>query len=285
MDKKTTINDKKNIVLVIQFRGQRFSGWQRQKNAQTVQETLENGIEQLTGQHLITNGCSRTDAGVHARLMVTSLHGPNLPLSAYCLGLNPWLPHDVKVINTALAPEGFSARFSTTGKTYCYRVLNAPVAMPMLSINAWTTYQYLNVEKMSEAGALLHGEHDFSSFRAAADKSPHSIRYIKEIRITRRGRIVEIWVTGNAFLTNMVRIIAGTLVSVGLGKHQPSWVKDVLDARDRTMAGQTLPANGLTLESVYYAPEDLKPLKFLFDDPFLKPVAEVIWKRRHKIKI
>lgn len=284
MDKKTSGRHRK-IVLVIQFIGQHFAGWQRQKNARAVQEELETGLLKLTGEKIVTSGCSRTDAGVHARAMVISFEGPDLPLKAYCLGLNSMLPRDVKVINSAFAPDSFSARFSTTGKTYCYRVLNAPVAQPMLSYNSWTTHVHLDEKKAARAGAFLHGEHDFSAFRAVADKSPHSIRYLKEIRVIRHGQIVEIWVTGNAFLTNMVRIIAGTLVSVGIGRHPESWVRDVLESRDRRKSGQTLPPKGLTLEAVYYAPEDLEPMEFLFDDPILQPVAKVIWKKRKKIKV
>jgi len=284
MDKKKT-SEQTNIVLVIQFMGRRFSGWQRQKNARTVQQELEEGLQKLIGQKVVTSGCSRTDAGVHARSMVVSFRGPALPLRAYCMGVNAQLPRDVKVINSAYAPDLFSARFSTTGKTYCYRVLNAPVAQPMLSHNAWTTHVPLDEERINLAGKFLCGEHDFSAFRAAADKTHHSIRYIKEIRAIRNGQIVEIWVTGNAFLTNMVRIMGGTLVSIGLGRNPVSWAKDVLESRDRTMAGQTLPPYGLTLENVYYAPEDLAPLEFLFDDPVLQPVPDVVWKRRRGYRV
>ncbi len=275
--------DKKNVVLVLQFRGHRFSGWQRQRTVRTVQQVLEIGLDQLTGQHISTTGCSRTDAGVNARAMVVSFQGPAMPLKAYCLGLNSHLPDDLKVINAAFAPESFSARFSSMGKTYCYRILNTAVPLPLDTLDAWVMPVPLDVRVMGQAAVYLEGEHDFSAFRAAADTSAHSNRFIKEIKVLRKGPKAEIWVTGNAFLTNMVRIIAGTLVEVGKGMRPPEWVRDVLTSRDRKAAGQTAPARGLTLERVYYAPEDIAAMDFLFDVPEWQPWPEVIWKRRRTL--
>ncbi len=268
-----------NYLLVIQFDGINFSGWQEQSSGvRTVQGVLKKALQTLTKMSdLKITGSSRTDAHVSARRMPVTFKGPELPLKAYCHGLNTLLPADVKVLNAANAPDEFNARFFSTGKTYIYRILNTPVPMPIHSRHSYFEPRPLNVELMDEAAQYLFGEHDFSSFRAAADTSSHSFRYIRHIQVLKNSYWVELRITGNAFLTNMVRIIAGTLLQVGLGKYPPRHVFEVLQAKDRTLAGPTLPGHGLTLDQVFFSPQDFEKLTFLFNNPDLMPGSEVIW--------
>lgn len=247
----------RNIRLIIQFDGTDFWGWQEQGKGRTVQKTLREAIERLANlPHVTIYSSSRTDSGVHALAMPVNFRiETTLPLKAFVLGLNSMLPKDLQVLRADEMPLEFHARFSAKSKTYVYRILQGPVALPLESRTAWHVRKGLCLEKMNEAAALLLGTHDFSSFRAAECDSLSPVRTLYECSATEEKGIVKIEVKGDGFLRNMVRIIAGTLVEVGTGKKKVEWVKWLLEVRDRRKAGPTAPACGLFLKEVEYGPQ------------------------------
>jgi len=243
----------RNIKLVCEYDGTGLCGWQRQKNGPTVQEHLETGLAQLFGEAITLQGASRTDAGVHAAGQVANFTAPkDIPLEGIRRGLNSALPETIAVVSATEVPAEFHARFSAIGKRYRYDVLCRADRSPLLRQRAWHRPKPLNVDAMRAAAAPLVGEHDFGAFRAAGCTAHTSTRRITTIDIDRHGDVVRIEVAGNAFLRNMVRIIAGTLVEVGEQRRAADSIAALLAAKDRTVAGQTAPAHGLTLLQVFY---------------------------------
>ncbi len=243
-------------ALLIEYDGTPFVGWQRQGRGLSVQQVLEEAAARLNGGEeptLVAAG--RTDAGVHAEGQVAQLEiAGDLPSERVREALNfHTRPHPVSVLGAARAPEGWSARFSATGRAYRYRILNRS-ARPALDLGrVWHIQRRLDAGAMHEAAQALLGKHDFSAFRAAACQAKSALRTLDRLDVARLGEEVVITAEARSFLHHQVRNMVGTLVEVGLGKRPASWPRGVLDGRDRTRAGQTAPAEGLVFTGVRYA--------------------------------
>lgn len=239
----------RTLKLTVEYDGSELCGWQRQANGPTVQQHLEEALAQMVGVHTEVAGASRTDAGVHARGQVASFT-TDKAISPYGFrrGLNSKLPPSIAVVDVAEAPPGFHARFWSRGKRYRYTVLTRRDRSPLLHGKCWHEPGALDLDAMRAAAAHLVGEHDFTAFRAAGCTAQHAIRSIRAVDVVAAADgVVEIEVEGNAFLRNMVRILAGTLVEVGAGRRTPADVAAALASRDRTRAGITAPPGGLCL--------------------------------------
>ncbi|MCI1944719.1 tRNA pseudouridine(38-40) synthase TruA [Clostridium luticellarii] len=243
----------KNIKLTIQYDGTNYSGWQRQKNAVTVQEKLENAIRETTGSFSATIGSSRTDAGVHAKEFVCNFFTDSkIPAPNFKMVLNGVLPEDIVVLKSERVDDSFHARFQSIGKKYIYTIItgnNRPV------IGRQYVYYFrrkLDVEKIKMACKYFLGIHDFSAFKKKGGSVRSSVRTISEMEVTVEGKLIKFSVIGDGFLYNMVRIMVGTLLEVGVGRFQPEDIKYILESKDRTKAGKPVPALGLCLEKVFY---------------------------------
>jgi tRNA pseudouridine38-40 synthase len=247
----------RNVLLTVAYDGSDFHGWQRQPGIRTVQGVLEEALARVTGHDIQIAGTSRTDAGVHALGQRATLRGTfGIPTDRIAAAVNN-LTEDVKILHAEDRPERFHARHSAAGKTYIYRMTVVDENTPALQIFL-RKYRYLlkdapNTDKMYEAAKALEGRHDFASFRSAGGADLEStVRTVHSIRVLREDKDVSIEVTGDAFLYNMVRILAGTLLEVGFGTRDPGGIPETLAARDRVRAGHTAPASGLYLKEVYF---------------------------------
>ncbi|APW63191.1 tRNA pseudouridine(38-40) synthase TruA [Paludisphaera borealis] len=243
----------RNIKLTIAYDGTDFHGWQRQPDLRTVQQVLNEAIEQLTGSRPRTTASSRTDAGVHAmgqvvQFLTASRHGPEVFVKA----LNAILPHDVRVLEACEKPQVFHATLDVRSKRYRYRIDNAWIANPFELRYAWHVFHRLDVDAMNRASEALLGCHDFRSFETDWPNRMSSVRTIFDVVTIREGDLVFVEVEADGFLYNMVRTIAGTLSFVGSGKRPEGWVGDVLRAENRIEAGPTAPPHGLFLLRVDY---------------------------------
>lgn len=244
---------RRNLRLLLEYDGTEFSGWQRQDGQRTVQACLEEAIKTMTGEALFVRGAGRTDAGVHAQGQVANFRtAARIPVAGFLRGLNANLPPDIAVLELHEVPEAFNARWAARGKLYRYRIWNHLVRSPLHRRTSWHFRAPLDVAAMAEAAALLEGEHDFSAFRAADCERRTTRRLLRQVKVSRQGAMITIDVEGTAFLKNMVRIIAGTLVGVGQGSLQVADVARLLVEGDRTQGGVTAPAHGLTMVRVDY---------------------------------
>lgn len=250
----TMCNGMRNIRLVVEYEGTNLHGWQRQANGPTVQQHLEEALASLLGHDVTVFGASRTDAGVHARGQVASFRTErNIPAYGIQRATNALLPSQIAIRSAADVEDAFHPRFSATGKHYCYVLLTQPERSPRWCRFAWHHPEALDVAAMVEAALLLHGEHDFSAFRASGCSANSTVRHIESIIVERPDpERIEIHVRGNAFLRQMVRIIVGTLTEVGTAKRAVGDVAQILASRDRTKAGITAPPHGLELVEVRY---------------------------------
>lgn len=245
----------RHIRLTIEYDGTGLGGWQRQLNAPTVQAHLETALGKILQHPVTLRGASRTDAGVHALGQVASFHTERpIPLHGLRRGVNSQLPRTIAVVDAAEVAGDFHPRFSATGKHYRYQLLARRDRSALLADRAWHRPVPLDVAAMTEAGAAMVGERDFSALRAAGCTARTTRRRIERVDVawTEPG-VLAIDVRGNAFLRNMVRILAGTLVDVGEGRLTPAQIPEILASLDRTQAGPTAPAHGLCLVSVAYA--------------------------------
>jgi tRNA pseudouridine38-40 synthase len=243
----------RNIQLILAYDGTDFHGWQRQRGLRTIQQVLEEAIEQLTGAPASTTACSRTDRGVHAlaqsvHFLTMSHHSTEKMVRA----LNAILPPDVRVVDARDRPQAFHATLDARSKRYRYAIDNGPFATPFQLRYSWYVRRSLDVTAMAAAGAALLGRHDFHSFETDWPNRMSSVRTVLDLRVERSGPSVTIEVEADGFLYNMVRSIAGTLVWVGCGKRPPEWVAQVLAALSRTEAGPTAPPQGLFLVATQY---------------------------------
>lgn len=244
---------RRNLRLTIEYDGTDFSGWQRQIGQRTVQGLLEEKLQELLREPVQLRGAGRTDAGVHAEGQVATLAiTSNIPTGGLLRGLNTILPPDLAVVEVAEAASDFDARFSARGKIYRYRIWNHFVRSPKHARATWHVRRPLDVDAMRAAARLLCGEHDFRGFRASDCDRRNTVRLIRRCEVSRQGALVDIEVEATAFLKNMVRILAGTLADVGRGKRDVAQVLRALETGDRTAAGVTAPAAGLTLVRVIY---------------------------------
>lgn len=239
--------------LVIAYHGRRFVGFQAQDGDRSVQGELERALSALAGEPVKVRGAGRTDAGVHARGQVVSARfASRVPAEKMVLAAASQLDDDLAVVRADEMFEGFDARRHSIGKRYVYRVHNEPWVDVFRGSAAWHVRQRLDVAAMKEAAAAFVGELDFESFRSQQCDAAHARRYLwhSEVRVEDGQIVYE--VRGNAFCRHMVRCLAGTLVDVGRGRFAPGDMARLLAARDRTLAGVTAPAPGLTLEEVYF---------------------------------
>lgn len=245
---------KKNYKMVIAYDGTRYKGWQSQKSTDvTIQGKLNSIFSKLEGEEVEVQGSGRTDAGVHATGQVAnvrlSVQKSPQEIQDY---VNHYLPEDIGVMQMKEASERFHARLSAVKKTYCYRIFNS--GDPNVFERKWmhTIVEPLDVEAMQEAAAYLEGSHDFAAFCRNPSKKKSTVRTVYRLEVVRKEKEVDVIITGNGFLHNMVRIIAGTLTEVGLGEREPHEVRKILEGGLRENAGITLPAKGLILQSVEY---------------------------------
>ena len=244
----------RNIRLLLEYDGTRYHGWQRQKNALSLQEVLEQALGRLTGETVKLLGSGRTDAGVHALGQVANfLTGSAIPLKAFHAGLNSLLPRDIAVLEAAAAPPDFHARKSARAKTYEYRILNRPNRSPLHHHYGWWISRPLAFAAMVRAAAALPGEHDFSAFQASGSDIKNPVRRVLAAQWqTHPGGWLRFTITANGFLRGMVRSLVGTMVEVGKGKAPPEKLKELLQSGERSQAGPTAPPQGLYLVKVEY---------------------------------
>ena len=248
-----------NVALITEYDGTDFVGFQSQKNGRAVYDVLSQALSQIYKEEVHLVGCSRTDAGVHARAHVCSVNVPFfIPEDKLPIAINSFLPDDLSVRRAVYVNDDFNARFDSRGKRYIYRLYSSSYRKPLIDRYAYHTTYKLDLEKMRRAGELLRGEHDFAAFCAAGSTAATTVRIVYSVNVFEKGDLIEIEVQGNAFLYNMVRIIAGTLLETGYGKIDPETIPQILDSGDRRCAGRTLPPRGLTLEEVYYDWEKAK---------------------------
>jgi tRNA pseudouridine38-40 synthase len=261
--------------LTIAYRGTHYHGWQEQawidsykgpkpvdgEGIPTIQETVTRAIQHVVQHPLTLSGSSRTDAGVHAKGQVAHFdtHQVQIPPEGMRKGINSRLPADILVRAIVPVPDTFDAINSTLSKRYQYFIWNAedrPLFFPEL---AWHRWQKLDLDAMRAAAAHFVGEHDFSSFARPGHGRESSVRTVLDCSVSHRGAILVIGVEGTGFLWNMVRIMVGTLVEVGLGRHAPDTIPQMLAARDRQAAGSTAPPEGLYLQWIRSKSHDVEP--------------------------
>lgn len=243
----------RNIKLTIEYDGTNYAGWQRQNNIVTIQQRVEEAIENITNNFSEVIGSSRTDAGVHAKGFVCNfLTESKIPAPKFKKALNSFLPEDIVIVKSEEVDISFHSRFHSIGKKYVYTILTGE-QRPAIGRNyAYYFHRQLDIEKMKSACKYFLGMHDFSAFKNSGSSVKTSVRTIKELNVIEDGNFIKFSVTGDGFLYNMVRIIVGTLLEVGLGRFKPEYIEDILKSKDRSKAGKSAPANGLCLEEVYY---------------------------------
>ena len=246
-----------NIKLTIEYEGTKYYGWQRQKDLLSIQGILEEKISQITQEKIILNGSGRTDAGVHALGQVANFNtNSSIPLLELPFILNRMLPLDIRIKKAEKVDNNFHARHSSASKIYHYYVLNSSQHDNYLSIflrnYVYCVYKNINLKEMKKASKFLQGEHDFRSFACSGSRIVNWKRNIKDISIIKKGNIFCFRLEADAFLNKMVRTIVGTLLEVGKGKINYLEIKKVLEAKNRKMAGKTVPAKGLFLMKVNY---------------------------------
>lgn len=243
----------KRILLTLSYDGTAYHGWQVQPNGITVQEILQTGLENILGKKTSVTGCSRTDAGVHAKEFCCHIDcEENIPDSAFLRGLNAILPQDIAVKDCKEVPPDFHARYNAKGKTYAYRILNSNKKDPFLSRYVWQIERPLNVDKMNEFCKEVVGTHDFYAFSSSGRTVTDTVRTVTECYAEKQGDIITITVSGDGFLYNMVRIIAGTAVEYSDGRITKSDVIEAFSSKNRDKLGVTAPPQGLMLEKVHY---------------------------------
>ena len=253
----------RRFVLVCEYDGTAYCGWQRQINGPSVQQVLEETLARLTGEAVTVTGSSRTDAGVHALGLCAHFDSATrIPPDKLAFALNTMLPPDIRIRESSPAPEGFHARYSACGKVYRYAFFNSRHDCAIGRQYAAHEPLPLNERLMHEEAQALCGTHDFAAFAASGSVATSTVRTIYRAQVTRSGETVALTVLGDGFLYNMVRIIAGTLMEVGTGKRAPGAIARAIATGDRLALGQTAPAKGLTLMRVLYGGDEETALAF-----------------------
>lgn len=244
------------IALGIEYDGSAFAGWQWQSGERTIQAAVEQALSHVADTPIQVVCTGRTDAGVHAIEQVVHFDTKVWRSErSWLLGANTALPDDVRILWVREAAPHFHARLSAIARFYRYEILNRPMRSALRRCQVTWCHSQLDVEKMREGAACLIGEHDFSSFRAQQCQSRSPYRRLHFLHVRREGDRVIIDIAANAFLHHMVRNIVGVLMAVGVGKHDPAWVGEVLAVRDRKQGGVTAPPDGLYLGGVCYPEE------------------------------
>ncbi len=242
--------------LTVEYDGSVFSGWQRQDNAPSVQQTLEAAAEALDGAPVQVIGAGRTDAGVHATGQAAHLDLVKaLRADKVRDALNAHLrPHPVSVLEAEEVAPGFHARFDATGRSYVYRIVNRRADLALDKGRAWRVVVDLDAEAMHAAAQALVGRHDFTTFRDANCQADTPVKTLREISVARVGQVIEVRTSARSFLHRQVRSMAGSLVEVGRRRESVGWIGEILAAKDRTKCGPVAPADGLYLVGVSYEP-------------------------------
>ena len=245
-------------ALVLSYLGTAYHGWQRQKNAMTIQEMLEESIAAVCGCRTALSGCGRTDAGVHARYYVASAQlDTSIPLDRLPAALNSRLPRDIVVHRAVAVPEDFDARFSCKNKEYTYVIHNSRTRDPFSIDRAYFYPQTLDADAMSRAASHFVGRQDFAAVKSEGTPVKSTVRTMYYCTAERRGDMIYIRACADGFLYNMVRAIAGTLIYCGIGKIAPDDIPAILRSGDRELAGPTAPPCGLYMTALTYGMEEL----------------------------
>lgn len=245
----------KRIELIVAYDGTNYCGWQIQKNGITVEEILNRELCRLLQEEVAVIGASRTDSGVHCRGNIAVFDTETrIPPEKICYALNERLPQDIVIQQSREVVPDFHPRKCNSRKTYEYRIWNRRFRDPLCRLYSYFVYVPLDVAAMKEAAAYLVGEHDFASFCSAGSQAASTVRTLYEVAVEQEGDMITIRLTGNGFLYNMVRIIAGTLLKIGMHVYPPYHMKEILEARDRRQAGPKAPAVGLTLMQIEIEP-------------------------------
>lgn len=243
----------RNIKLVIEYDGSNYSGWQSQDNSVGIQEILEEAIRKTTGETVKLIGSGRTDAKVHAKGQVANFFtNSKIPGDRFLYALNINLPYDVQIMESEEVGLDFHSRFSARKKRYRYIIYNGKILRPLYRNLSYHVSRTLDIEEMQKAVDYFIGEKDFKSFMGRKSIVHTSVREIYSIEIVKNGEFIEIIFEGKSFLKNMIRIMVGTLVFVGLGRIKSKDVQKIIEGKKRSLAGPTAPPQGLYLEKVYY---------------------------------
>lgn len=243
----------KRVMLMVAYDGTNYCGWQIQPNGRTIEGELNQALSELLGEKIVVTGASRTDAGVHSYGNIAVFDtNARMPAEKISYALNQRLPEDIVVQMSKEVAADFHPRHVKSKKTYEYRILNREFRDPNRRRDTYFYYRGLDVEAMREAAGYLVGEHDFKSFCSIKAQVETTVRKIYALTVDKHGDVITIRVTGNGFLYNMVRIIAGTLVQVGSGERKPEDMPQILAALDREAAGPTAPAHGLTMIGIEF---------------------------------
>ncbi len=252
------------IALGVEYKGSRYRGWQRQSNAVSVQQTLEEALSRVADSPVALHCAGRTDAGVHACGQVVHFDTRAVRSSrAWTMGANINLPHDVSVSWAKEMPAHFHARYKACARRYRYVIYNDDIRPAHLGDQVTWNHRPLDVERMAEAAAQLVGTHDFSAFRAGQCQAKSPIKTLHHLRVTRHGKMIVLDLRASAFLHHMVRNIAGVLMAIGAGERSPEWAGQVLTSLDRRAGGVTAHPFGLYLVQVEYPEEFALPARFI----------------------
>ena len=243
----------RNIKLIIEYDGKSFNGWQKQPNKLNIQGEIEKAIGEITGEKIDLIASGRTDAGVHSLGQVANFKTNSaIDIEKIPYAINSKLKKSIVIKSAEEVPEKFHSRYSVHSKTYRYTINNSKFGTALYRDMEYHFPIELDEEKMQEAAKFFEGQHDFKAFKASGTSSKSSVRTIYKAKVERKQDRVIIELTGNGFLYNMVRIIAGTLIDVGIGKINPETIKEIIEKKERKNAGKTLPARGLCLLKVDY---------------------------------
>lgn len=243
----------KRVKLTVAYDGTNYHGWQVQPNGNTIEAELNRHLSELLREEIRVTGASRTDAGVHALGNVAVFDtAARMPAEKISYAMNTRLPADIRIQESCEVAPDFHPRFRAAVKTYEYRILNRRFPDPTKRLYSYFYYYPLDVERMRAAAAYLVGEHDFQSFCTMKPEMENTVRRIYSLDIEKEGDVILLRVTGNGFLYNMVRIIAGTLIRVGGGFFSPEDMQTILEGKNRKLAGETARPEGLTLVEIRY---------------------------------
>lgn len=243
----------KRVMLVVAYEGTNYRGWQVQPNGITIESVLNEKLSELLGEEITVTGASRTDSGVHSLGNVAVFDtGTRIPADKISCALNQRLPEDIVVQYSCEVAPDFHPRKCKSKKTYEYRILNRKFPVPTLRRDTYFYYRPLDIERMQQAADHLVGIHDFKSFCSIHTQAQETVREVCSCQVQRTGEVISIRITGTGFLYNMVRIIAGTLIQVGIGELEPEEIPGILEKKDRAWAGPTAPAHGLTMIGIEF---------------------------------
>lgn len=242
-------------LLTLRYTGGEYCGWQVQSNARSVQQTVQDALEGVLGSRPGLTGCSRTDAGVHAKEFCAHFDAElPMPAERLPLALNARLPSDVAAASCREVGADFHARYSCKGKTYCYQILCSHLRDPFLEGYAWRVPQSPDQPLLDRAARAFVGRHDFCGFCASGSSVTDTVRTVTDCHVEGEGKLLRLYITADGFLYNMVRIVAGTLAEVLSGRIRPEDLPDIIASGRREKAGPTAPPQGLFLEKVWYGP-------------------------------